>query len=189
MAMAKLRRMAALSLTFRTLVAAQMGLDVTDDAEEVYQEAFSRMFYEYVPGADENVADGGWNASPPVMPFGSIWPMSIQRQAVAYGERAWMWGTGQLALYLATQHAGDVSTWNDQRLQGVDLVDGMTADIANLSEVNDDSALGAPAISGESHLAITIADAQITDHVPFKIRQSAGNYFWRSIMVTYGVQG
>jgi hypothetical protein len=186
MVLAKLRRMAALSLTFRTLVATQLGLSVTTNAEAVYQAAFARVFYEYVPLAAEHIDDGVAGAVDIAMPFSSLWLMPMQNQVICGGSQYHMRPRGSVYMTLYVEPNASQLTWNDKRLAGVDFLGNWLKDISDLSAADDTASIGTPAVSGEGHLAITIADAQVTDQVPFKVRKSAGSFFWRHVVITFG---
>lgn len=189
-ALAKLRRMVALSLTFRTLVAAQASLNVTTNTEAVYQLALARVLYEYIPKVAEFANEGITVTNELERPFSSLWPMGMQTQVVAGGDQYHMRPRGQVYLYLAVDRDVAVTTWNDRRLKGIDFLANWLKDITDLSGADDTSALGSVAVTGEGHLAVSIADAQLTDQVPFKMRHSAagesGSYFWRHSMITFG---
>ncbi len=178
-AMAKLRRMVALSSTFRSKKAG-----VTD--ADKYQDAFDSIYYEYAPTADEISAENGGETSVAGMPFAAIWPVAVQSQAVCGGSQNHVRPRGQLLLVLYCEPDEEQTTWNDRRLAACDFLDGWCDEIAALSAKDDDEVLGTPVVDGEGHLCMTMIDAQITEHVPLKMRQSGGNYYWRSVMISFG---
>lgn len=169
-AMKKLRRMVALSSAFQT----RAGIE--------YEDAIKRVFFEYVPNAGELLREGAEESTvDPVSPFAAIWPMTTDANAVAGGAQVWTLSNGILHLYVSCDPLPELTDWNERRLEAVGFLDQWIQDVINLSGADDDDT-----DDGMGHLEIVHAPINMIDHVPFKDRKSAGDYYYMSVGLKYG---
>lgn len=172
-AMVQLRRMVALSAAFQA--------KVDDD----YDACLARVMYEGVP--NDSLAESEESTAPSAdKPFASIWLVSTGWRMVAGGSQNHLVPTGMLHLYLLTPRVEVASEgWNDARLEAVQFLGNWEADIVALFGADDTSA-GTKAIVGEGHLAGTLSDTPSHEHVAKQIRDSAGDFFFRHVAISYG---
>lgn len=172
-ALKKLRKMVASSAAF-----------LTRSGETTYSLDMSkrRVWTEYIPNRDELIRETGNEfAINPTMPWAAIWPMNTGSQAVACGAQVQTLPNGLIHLYVACQPLATLTDWNDRREEAVGFLDQWICDVMNLSGADDSTS-----DDGMGHLTIVRDESVTIDHVPFKDRQTIGDFYYQSVSLKYG---
>jgi len=168
-AMLKLHRMVALSAAFQQ----KIGGD--------YSAACDRVLFEGVPDKELAEVEGIAEITDDKC-FASIWINASGARAVSDGSQVDLRDHAELHLYLRTPVNPAMTTWNDRRLEAVDVLETWTQEILLLSGADDQE----PVIEGEGHLAISSVIVPMHGHSPRKTRESTGDFFYRHMLVSYG---
>lgn len=147
-AMHKLRRMLALSDTFR------MGC--------TYAEAWERIVY------TEDSSEAGLPR-----PFAVIDVNSSDFEKVAGGRESFYRPKMNLHLYVCRDPLPQFKSINDQRLSAQDWFSGIHEDLVNIGGADDTGSF-----DGTSHLGFTMTQLPIATETPTQLKNSTGEFYW-----------
>ena len=169
--MVKLRRMLALSPTFKTVV-------------PNYGKRLERVWVEGSP--DEALATmENTIFSTDDLPFAFLWPVSCEYTFTGGGLQNHVLPGGSIHVYLRMPRAKGMD-WNDARLDGLRFLGNWMRDVTSLFGKDDSEEEGTPAVAGEGHFAATRAIALEPQHVQVELRGSMGDFFFRSWSISGG---